>query len=577
MTEREVVAAASAMAAAAVVAVAVSPWLVATGLLVGVVVRRPLAVGAAAVLLTSFLAHRSEAGLTDVGTGSIEGRATLVSDPTSSSWGHSAEVSLDGRRYLASFGSEGAIVSDALAGESLRVRGVVSELSGSFGFRASRHLVGRLSVIEASDLESATPPLRVANGLRHLIESSLESFSPDDAALFTGIVYGDDRFQSDVVIYRYRRSGLAHLMAVSGQNVAFLLVVASPLLMVVEFRWRFWLTAAVIAMFVAVTRADPSVLRAATMALVVAHVAWRGRYATAVRVLAVSVSVLLVIDPLMVWSAGFQLSVGASAALIAMASRLAAQAARRRWWHLPLAASVAAQAGTAPVLAGLSGAVPLMGPLTNLVAVPVAGALMVWGLSVAPLAGWVGDPLATWVGWPSRALIAVLDHAAGVGSWPWWPVVGVLGAAGWSVATVSMVLSATKLRRVGIVIGVLMICADLVVGAPRGRIDAPGSARLWVDGGSAVVVIDASTSSAERPRLVEQGSGPSRVTGGRDRRWFEVLRRRSCATRRRAGRSGAGPGPLGRSRCDGDPAGSAPGGRRVPRDRRGCRWCGGRR
>jgi competence protein ComEC len=42
---------------------------------------------------------------------------------------------------------------------------------------------------------------------------------PDDAALFRGLVVGDDRAQSDAMIERFRASGLSHLTAVSGQNV----------------------------------------------------------------------------------------------------------------------------------------------------------------------------------------------------------------------------------------------------------------------------------------------------------------------------------------------------------------------
>ena len=66
--------------------------------------------------------------------------------------------------------------------------------------------------------------------MHHTVEAGLGSFDPDDRALFLGIVFGDDRGQSELEQFRFRASGLGHLTAVSGQNVAFVLVAASPLL-----------------------------------------------------------------------------------------------------------------------------------------------------------------------------------------------------------------------------------------------------------------------------------------------------------------------------------------------------------
>ena len=51
-----------------------------------------------------------------------------------------------------------------------------------------------------------------------------------EAALFRGLVLGDDAEQPPAMIDRFRASGLSHLTAVSGQNVAFLLAAASPFL-----------------------------------------------------------------------------------------------------------------------------------------------------------------------------------------------------------------------------------------------------------------------------------------------------------------------------------------------------------
>ena len=55
-------------------------------------------------------------------------------------------------------------------------------------------------------------------------------------SLYTGLVIGDDREQPADLADAFRGAGLTHLLAVSGQNVAFALALAGPLLR----RLRLW-------------------------------------------------------------------------------------------------------------------------------------------------------------------------------------------------------------------------------------------------------------------------------------------------------------------------------------------------
>ena len=59
---------------------------------------------------------------------------------------------------------------------------------------------------------------------------------PRARSLFTGLVIGDDREQPADLADAFRGAGLTHLLAVSGQNVAFALALAGPLLR----RLRLW-------------------------------------------------------------------------------------------------------------------------------------------------------------------------------------------------------------------------------------------------------------------------------------------------------------------------------------------------
>ena len=118
---------------------------------------------------------------------------------------------------------------------------------------------------------------------------------------------------SDRLLDAFRTSGLSHLTAVSGQNVAYVLAAALPLLRRLRAWWRWAATVGLVTWFMAITRFEPSILRAGVMALLAATAYVRGYQVRPVRVLALAVLLLVLVDPLLVWSVGFWLSVGATA------------------------------------------------------------------------------------------------------------------------------------------------------------------------------------------------------------------------------------------------------------------------
>ena len=201
-----------------------------------------------------------------------------------------------------------------------------------------------------------------------------------------GLVVGDDQDQPPAMVERFRASGLAHLTAVSGQNVAFVLAAAGPLLRRSRPLSRWMLTLGLIGWFVLLTRAEPSVMRAGTMAALSATAFLLGRQREPVRLLALAVAGLLLLDPLLAWSVGFWLSVGATAGVTAIGPWLAPRLGALGPLALPVAVTVGAQLGVALPSLLVFGRLSLVGTVANLVAVPVAGLVMLYGLP-ACLAG----------------------------------------------------------------------------------------------------------------------------------------------------------------------------------------------
>jgi len=107
------------------------------------------------------------------------------------------------------------------------------------------------------------------------------------------------------------------------------------------------LTLALIGWFVVLTRAEPSILRAGTMPALSATAFVLGRQREPVRLLALAVIGLVLVDPLLAWSIGFWLSVGATAGVTAVGPWLAARFGSLGPLALPVGVTLGAQVGVA--------------------------------------------------------------------------------------------------------------------------------------------------------------------------------------------------------------------------------------
>ena len=282
----------------------------------------------------------------------------------------------------------------------------------------TRHIVGRITNVKlSSQWRDGSSFTRATNRLRRLLTKGASHLPANEAALLLGLIIGDDRAQPREMIDSFRDSGLSHLTAVSGQNIAFVVAAASPLLTRLRPRARLAASLAVLGWFTVITRAEPSVLRAAAMASVAVVSFTFGWAVRAPVVLAVSAYGLALIDPMLLWSVGFWLSVGATAGLVFVMAPLSRLLSLWKCPPLlvsPLASTLAAQAGTLLPMFLTFGRIAPIGIITNLLAVPVAGMVMLAGLPVCLLAGLTG----------AMGSVVTIPLAFGV-RWVWW--VAVLG------------------------------------------------------------------------------------------------------------------------------------------------------
>ena len=332
-------------------AVAVSVPLAAGAVAAGLLLRRPAMLVVGAGLLASGLGASAWAGLSPPPSTSVDAVAVLAGDPVTVRGAVKVDLRIGGRRVEAwSRGAAAAALRPRLSGESVRVRGALRAPPPSARrWLAPRHVAARMEVEAVDGWRPGSVATRAANGLRRTLERGSGPLDVDDRSLLLGVVLGDDRDQPPELEEAFRGAGLTHLTAVSGQNVAFVLALAAPVLRRLGLRGRWVATLAVIAFFGLLTRWEPSVLRAGAMAALACTAGTLGRPTSRLRLLALAITLVVLVDPLLVHAVGFQLSAGATAGIALFARPLA------RRMPEPLAVTIAAQVGVAPVLVPVFG------------------------------------------------------------------------------------------------------------------------------------------------------------------------------------------------------------------------------
>jgi competence protein ComEC len=469
-------------------------WLAVVVVGVALAWHRPLLVVVGVTLLATSLGADAREGLTPVDAHAFAGEVLLVGDPVPLRGG-AVRVDVragDDRFEATARGRVARQLRDRAAGDLVTLSGRVTPRPADAPWLEVRHVVGRLAVESVDAARPGAFAGRVANGVRGLLARGARALPADQRSLYTGLVYGDDRGQSPLLVDDLRAAGLGHLLAVSGQNVAVLLGAARPLLERWRYRVRFPATLALLGLLVLVTRAEPSVLRATAMAGVVALAAAMGRARSALRVLALAVSALVLVDPLLVRAVGFQLSIAATAGIVVLARPIAARLAGPGWARELLAVPIAAQLAVAPLVVRTFGGLPVAALPANLLAAPVAGPVMVWGVTGGVVAGGLGGPVASLVHLPTRvALWWIRAVSAVAGRVP----LGELRAAHLVVVTAA---GAVALLRTGRIRVLALVATALALAQPawalrdveRDGAPVAGGVSLWQGDGATVVVVE---------------------------------------------------------------------------------------
>jgi competence protein ComEC len=387
-----------------------------------------------------------------------------------------------------------------VAGRRFAVREPVLVFSSDrhwLGLLPSQHVrvEGRLQSVTRSDdvaalLSARGPPAvvgepsalqRLAGHLRQGLRDAVRPLPADERGLLPGLVDGDTSGLDPRLKADFRTTGLTHLVAVSGTNVAVVLGAALALcaLVGVPLRWRPYAATAALLAFVVLARPSPSVLRAAVMGGIAMVALATGSRRQALPALCAAVLVLVLVSPDLAAQAGFALSTLATAGLLLVAPvwKARLQSALPSWlptWAAEaLAVPAAAQLACTPVVVAISGSLGLLAVPANLLAIPAVAPATVLGVLaalLAPLCLPVAEGLA-WLAFLPVHWLVVIAHtgARQPGATASLPT-GWFGAllALLLLALGALVLRSPRLRRAAAagVAGALLVLVGFVVVRP---------------------------------------------------------------------------------------------------------------
>ena len=381
------------------------------------------------------------------------------------------------------------------------------------------------------------------DGLRNRAEAALGRAMPErEAALARGFVLGQDDAIDETTTEDFRDSGLSHLLAVSGQNIVLLGMLAIPFMALAGLgpRARIGVVVVLIVIYVPLTGAGASIQRAGIMGLAGLAAVAASRPGSRLYALTLAAVLTLALNPRASSDIGWQLSFAAVLGIFLLAGSL-----QRRievllgngGWRSGLAGGIAvtlaATIATGPLIAFQFERFPMTTLGANLLALPAVAPAMWLGMMSAAL-GQISDHLAVPLNLINSMLLGYIAQIAAWCASPSWAVlevrVGGITRLAMLYATLALVClaflgwftprrlgrdrppeAASRARRIALVAVALCIAAGAFVsvaglGNDRRELGVPPS------GGARIEVLDVGQGDAILVR--PDGEAPVLVDGG---------------------------------------------------------------
>jgi len=312
-------------------------------------------------------------------------------------------------------------------GDMLKVRGELEEppQPEDFDYQAYLAREGIYSTIYYPEIEfqeggHGEKPLQWLYDFRSRMAESLEdSLSEPQSSVAQAVVFGIRSDISPSVNEDFRKSGTAHILAISGLHMA---IVAGILLSVsVSLFGRqrptyFLVTLSALWAYALLAGMAPSVMRAAIMVSLFLFAAYLGRQRSVMTALAFAAAIMEAINPQVLWQVSFQLSFAAVAGIVLLAPIFQRWGARTRAPNVAIdsiSVSLAAILATLPLIAHYFGYVSLVGLPATFLALLALPAIIVLSALVG-LVGLFAQAVAQVIGWAAWLFLGYMTGVVGL-------------------------------------------------------------------------------------------------------------------------------------------------------------------
>ncbi|MEX0778706.1 MAG: DNA internalization-related competence protein ComEC/Rec2 [Balneolales bacterium] len=304
-----------------------------------------------------------------------------------------------------------------------------------FDYGAYLNNRGIYSVIDIEDIIISSPDVSKLQWVHwrlkalHYVDAI---FTESNAALAKAFLLGDRDTLNNDQQTAFSRAGLAHLMAVSGMHVGFILL---PFWLIIPYFWTFrygkivglFIALVILIIYSGITGFSTSILRASVMAMLFVYGKLFQKPRNSLNILGIAALVILLINPKALFEVGFQLSFTAVFVILVVLPVSRSILPPRFKYQFQgkviqfIAISVFVQAGLYPILMHYFNEFSIIGPLSNTIAVPFAQLMFLWSILCIPvelvLPGWGG-----WLNTPADLIAGYLQQYAASASalkWSW--------------------------------------------------------------------------------------------------------------------------------------------------------------
>ncbi len=260
--------------------------------------------------------------------------------------------------------------------------------------------------------------LSVKNKLNDNIQKLIPA---PQSGLASGLILGGDDLLSKSMQDNFSRTGMTHIVAVSGYNVT---IVAEYLMILGIFigLWRrqaFWFAVIGIILFIALTGFPSSAVRAGVMGILLIWSMKNGRLANSENAVIFAAVVMLLINPLLLrWDIGFQLSFLATLGIVYLYPLFSEYLVKKQkvfGMTEILFLTISAQIFVLPVILYNFNKLSLISPLANLLVLPIIPLTMLL-IFMAVILSLIFYPLAVIFSWlaylPLKYETFVIDYLA---------------------------------------------------------------------------------------------------------------------------------------------------------------------